>query len=69
VAKRKFDGDLFDIKKQEWTGQTQTILDQAYQEQWEWSRVRTILNLGASDRIALLDDCLPKGQQIRHIKL
>jgi hypothetical protein len=69
VAKGKFDGGLFDIKKQKWTEQTQTILDQAYQEQWEWSRVRTILNLGASDKIALLDDCLPEGQQMRHIEL
>jgi hypothetical protein len=69
VAKSKFDGDLFEVKKKEWMEQTQTVLDQAYQEQWEWSRVRTVLDLGASDKIALLDDCLPEGQQMRHIEL
>jgi hypothetical protein len=69
VAKSKFDGGLFEIKKQEWMEHTQTILDQAYQEQWEWPRIRTVLNLVASDKVTLLDDCLPEGQQMRHIEL
>jgi hypothetical protein len=69
AAKRGFDDELFDIKKKEWMEQTQKVLDQAYEEQWSWSGIRTALGLVENGKIALLDDWLPEGQQMRHIQL
>ncbi|KAH0286100.1 hypothetical protein M436DRAFT_60221 [Aureobasidium namibiae CBS 147.97] len=68
AAKRAFDDDSFEHKKQEWMSQTQRVLDQAYEEQWEWSSIRTELDIEGSGPIALLDDCLPEGQQMRHLR-
>ncbi|KAG9701149.1 hypothetical protein KCU95_g2568, partial [Aureobasidium melanogenum] len=68
-AKRGFDGDLFEVKKQEWIQKTQDILDQAHGEQWEWSRIRATLGLGNSEKVKLLDDWLSEGQQPRRIEL
>lgn len=68
-AKKGFDGDLFEVKKQEWIQKTQEILDRAYEEGWKWSRIRTTLGLVNSENVRLLDDWLPEGQQAKHIKL
>ncbi|KAG9569102.1 hypothetical protein KCU71_g1520, partial [Aureobasidium melanogenum] len=68
-AKKEFDGDLFEVKKQEWTQNTQDILDQAYEEGLGWSRIRTTLGLGNSEKVKLLDDWLPEGQQPKHIEI
>lgn len=68
AAKKDFDADLFVIKKEEWISKTQEILDQAYEEQWSWLTIRTELGLEESSQIALLDDCLPEGQQMRHLR-
>lgn len=68
TAKKDFDDDLFEIKKQDWMEQTQKILDQAYEEQWKWLRIRTELNLDGRGQIARLDNCLPEGQQMRHLQ-
>ncbi|KAG9671493.1 hypothetical protein KCU99_g4772, partial [Aureobasidium melanogenum] len=68
-AKKGFDGDLFEVKKQEWTQNTQDILDQAYEEGLGWSRIRTTLGLGNSEKVKLLDDWLPEGQQPKHIEI
>ena len=69
TAKKYFDDKLFEIKKTDWKEQTQKILDQAYEEQWEWSRIRTRLGLEGNSQIALLDDCLAEGQQMRHLEV
>ena len=68
AAKRNFDDDLFEHKKQEWMRHMQKVLDQTYEEQWEWSRIRTELDLERSGQVALLDYCLPEGQQMRHLR-
>ncbi|KAG9665135.1 hypothetical protein KCU64_g206, partial [Aureobasidium melanogenum] len=68
-AKKGFDGDLFDIKKQAWIEKMQAMLDQAYAEGWEWSRIRTTLGLGKREKARLLDDWLPEGQHPRRIEL
>lgn len=67
-ARKNFDGDLFEVKKQEWISRTQEILDRAYEEGWKWSRIRTTLNLGNNEKARLLDDWLPEGQQPKHIE-
>ncbi|CAD0094263.1 unnamed protein product [Aureobasidium vineae] len=69
TAKKEFDGDLFEIKKLEWMKRTQEILDQAYDEGWTWSRIRTDLGLANSGKVTILDDWLPEGEQMRHIGL
>jgi hypothetical protein len=68
-AKSDFDGTQFEIKKKEWMEQTQRILDQAYQEQWSWSRILIELRLVKDDKIRLLDDRLPGGQDMRPLQL
>ncbi|KAG9739015.1 hypothetical protein KCU73_g9591, partial [Aureobasidium melanogenum] len=68
-AKKVFDGDLFEVKKQKWMQKTQVTLDQAYEEGCEWSRIRTTLRLEDSEKARLLDDWLPEGQQVRHIEI
>ncbi|CAD0090159.1 unnamed protein product [Aureobasidium mustum] len=68
-AQKGFDGDLFEVKKQEWTRRTQEILDRAYEEEWRWSRIRTTLSLGNSDKVKHFDDWLPEEHQPRHIEL
>ncbi|KAG9606009.1 hypothetical protein KCU77_g533, partial [Aureobasidium melanogenum] len=68
-AKKGYDDDLFEVKKQEWIRKTQETLDQAYEEGWQWSRVRTTLGLGNSQRVKLLDDWLPEGQQPKRIEI
>ncbi|KAH0279467.1 hypothetical protein KCU91_g1749, partial [Aureobasidium melanogenum] len=68
-AKKGFDGDLFENKKQEWIAKTQEMLDRAYEEGWEWSRIRMTLSLRNSEKVKLLDDWLPEGQQPKHIEI
>jgi hypothetical protein len=68
-AKSEFDDTQFEIKKKEWMERTQETLNQAYQEQWAWSRIRIKLRLEESDKIRLLDDLLPDGQDMRHLQL
>ncbi|KAG9945986.1 hypothetical protein KCU85_g6854, partial [Aureobasidium melanogenum] len=68
-AKKGFDGDSFEVKKLKWIQKTQDILNQAYVERWEWSRIRTTLGLGDSEKARLLDDWLPEGRQMRHIEI
>ncbi|KAK6001227.1 hypothetical protein QM012_002558 [Aureobasidium pullulans] len=68
-AKKQFDGDLFEVKKQEWTQKTQETLDLAYEEEWKWSRIRATLDLRNSEKVRLLDNWLSEGQQPRHIEL
>jgi hypothetical protein len=69
AAKRGFDDELFEIKKGEWMEQTKKVLDQAYEEQWNWKRIRSDLRLVQNSKIVSLDDWLPEGQQMRHIQL
>ena len=54
IVKKDFEANLFEINKQEWAEQTQKTLDQAYEEQWEWSRIGTELDLDGSDPIGLM---------------
>jgi hypothetical protein len=68
-AKSEFDDTQFEIKKKEWMERTQETLNQAYQEQWAWSRIRIKLELEENDKIRLLDDLLPDGQDMRHLQL
>lgn len=68
-AKKGFDGDLFEVKKQEWIQKTQQVLDRAYDEEWKWPRIRTTLGLGNSEKVRLLDGWLPEGQQPKHIEI
>ncbi|KAH0351852.1 hypothetical protein KCU81_g2106, partial [Aureobasidium melanogenum] len=69
AAQRGFDGDLFEAKKLEWIRKTQEILDRAYEQGWEWSRIRTNLRLGNSEKVRLLDDWLSEGQRPKHIEI
>lgn len=69
AAKEGFNDDLFEVKKQEWMQKTQDVLDRAYGEGWEWSRIRTTLGLENSEGAKLLDDWLPKGQRPRHFEI
>jgi hypothetical protein len=68
-AKNNFSGAQFEMRKKEWMEQTQRTLDQAYQEQWSWSRIRIELRLVENGNIRLLDDLLPDGQDMRYLQL
>jgi hypothetical protein len=68
-AKSDFNGTQFEIKKKEWMELTQKTLDQAYQGQWAWSKIRIELGLEEDGKIGLLDDLLPDGQDMRHLQL
>lgn len=68
AAKTGFDDELFEVKKEEWMEQTQKILDQAYEEQWNWKGIRTDLGLVENSKIISLDNWLLEGQGMRHIQ-
>jgi hypothetical protein len=68
-VKSNFNGTQFEIKKKEWMEQTQETLDQAYQEQWAWSRIRIELGLVEDSKTKLLVESLPDGQDMRQLQL
>jgi len=68
-AKKNFNGEEFEVRKKDWMERTQAILDQAYQEQWNWSRIRRKLGLAKNGTSSMLDGWLPERQDMRHLLL